>query len=151
MKTNRGTSGQTDTTDCSTMPSSAVGNKPQAYDVDYRGGRNRAKAAARIDVKKRFLRFFSFLWRFTFFDVFLFCKRFFIFKKCWQSSARQGDYQEALLNNSNEIDLWFFCCTSNEIPPYKLLLTYYVWRIEWCPWRPFLAHQAWRWTTLKKR
>jgi len=57
MKTNRRTSGQTDAADCSIMPSSAVGNKPQAYDIDYRGGRNRAKAAARIDVKNVFLCF----------------------------------------------------------------------------------------------
>ena len=43
-----------------------------------------------------------------------------------------------------------------EMPPYKLLLTYYVWRIvrlNWMayselPWRPFLGHQAWSWTTL---
>jgi len=42
METNRRTSGQTDTTDCSAMPSSVVGNKPQAYDkiigVDASGG-----------------------------------------------------------------------------------------------------------------
>ena len=36
-----------------------------------------------------------------------------------------------------------------EMPPYQLLLTYYVWRIVWRPWRPFLGHQAWSWTTLK--
>ena len=77
MKTNRRTSGQTDAADCSIMPSSAVGNKPQAYDIDYRGGRNRAKAAARIDVKKRF---FMFLILVTFFNVFLFSKSFLFLK-----------------------------------------------------------------------
>jgi len=48
--------------------------------------------------------------------------------------------------------------------PYKLLLTYYVWRIVWrhavascglafvfeLPWRPFLGHQAWSWITLRR-
>jgi len=37
-----------------------------------------------------------------------------------------------------------------EMPPYKLLVTYYVWRIMWRPWRPFLGHQAWSWTTLRR-
>ena len=45
-----------------------------------------------------------------------------------------------------------------EMHPYKLLLTYYVWRIVWLnwmayselPWRPFLGHQAWGWTTLRR-
>ena len=44
------------------------------------------------------------------------------------------------------------------MPPYKLLLTYYVWRVVWLnwiaysdlPWRPFLGHQAWSWTTLRR-
>jgi len=48
-----------------------------------------------------------------------------------------------------------------EMPPYKLLLTYDVWRIVWrhavascglafvfeLPWRPILGHQAWSWIT----
>jgi len=34
-----------------------------------------------------------------------------------------------------------------EMPLYKLLLTYYVWRIVW---RPFLGHQAWSWTTQRR-
>ena len=37
-----------------------------------------------------------------------------------------------------------------EMPPYKLILSYYVWRIVWRPWRPFLGHQAWSWTTLRR-
>jgi len=37
-----------------------------------------------------------------------------------------------------------------EITPNKRLLTYYVWRILWWPWRPFLGHQAWSWTTLRR-
>jgi len=37
-----------------------------------------------------------------------------------------------------------------EMPPYKLLLTYYVWRIVWRAWRPFPWHQAWSWTTLRR-
>jgi len=37
-----------------------------------------------------------------------------------------------------------------EMPPYKLLVLYYVWRIMWRPWRPFLGHQAWSWTTLRR-
>jgi len=36
------------------------------------------------------------------------------------------------------------------MPPSKLLLTYYVWRIVWRPWRPFLGHQARSWTTLRR-
>ena len=62
------------------------------------------------------------------------------------------------------------------MPPYKLLLTYYVWRTVWrstilkisllanttivsaklnwmayseLPWKSFLGHQAWSWTTLR--
>ena len=38
-----------------------------------------------------------------------------------------------------------------EMPPYERLLTYYFWRILWRHWRPFLGHQAWSWTTLRKR
>jgi len=45
-----------------------------------------------------------------------------------------------------------------EMLPYKLFLTYYVWRIVWLnwmacsefPWRPFLEHQAWCWTTQRR-
>ena len=37
-----------------------------------------------------------------------------------------------------------------EIPPHKRLLTYYVWRIVWRPCRPFLGHQTWSWTTLRR-
>jgi len=62
------------------MPSSAVGNKPQAYDIDYRGGRNRAKAAARIDVKNVFYVFFIFVTFLRFLTFFLFCKRFLFLK-----------------------------------------------------------------------
>ena len=36
------------------------------------------------------------------------------------------------------------------MPPYKLLLTYHVWRIVWRPWSPFLGHQAWSGTTLRR-
>jgi len=63
------------------------------------------------------------------------------------------------------------------MPPYKLLLTYYVWRTVWrstilkisllantttvsaklnwmayseLPWKSFLGHQAWSWTTLRR-
>ena len=36
------------------------------------------------------------------------------------------------------------------MPSYKLLLTYYVWRIVWRSWRPFLGHPAWSWTTLRR-
>jgi len=42
-------------------------------------------------VKKRFLRFFYFGHVFYVFNVFLFSKRFFTFKKRWQSSERQAD------------------------------------------------------------
>ena len=37
-----------------------------------------------------------------------------------------------------------------EMLPYKLLLTFYVWRIVWRPWRPFVGHPAWSWTTLRR-
>ena len=37
-----------------------------------------------------------------------------------------------------------------EMPPYKLLLTCDVWCIVWRPWRPFLGHQPWSWTTLRR-
>jgi len=63
------------------MPSSAVGNKPQAYDIDYRGGRNRAKAAARIDVKNVFYVFFIFVTFLRFLTFFFILQTFFIFKK----------------------------------------------------------------------
>jgi len=51
---------------------------------------------------------------FNVFNVFLFSKRFFIFKNvCKVQSGKQINKKH--FKNSNEIDLWFFCCMSNDL------------------------------------
>ena len=82
---------------------------------------------------------------FTFFNVFLFSKRCFFKKNVGKVQSGKQINKKHFQNNSNETDLWFFSLHVewSEMTPYKLLLTYYVWRIVWRPWRPFLWHQAW--------
>jgi len=59
-------------------------------------------------------------------------------------------------NNSNEIDLWLFCCISNDLkclPINFYLLTVFdaclngIFRVTL---KAFLGHQAWSWTTLRR-
>ena len=73
-----------------------------------------APAASVVDVKKRFFLFcprFLRFWRFV-----LFSKRFFLFLENVGKvqSGKQIDNKH-FQNNSNEIDLWFFCFMSNDL------------------------------------
>jgi len=100
---------------------------------------------------KKVLTFFilvTFLRVLTFFIF----QRFFIFLNVGKVQSGKQINKKHFENNSNQIDLWFFLLHVEwpEMPPYKLLLTYYVWRIVWRPWRAFLRHPAWSWTTLRR-
>jgi len=99
--------------------------------------------------KKNVFTFFYFGHVFKVFKTFfLFSKRF-LFKKRWQSLERLKHINKKhFQNNSNKKDL--FHVEWPEMPSYKLLLTYYVWRIVWRPWRLFLGHQTRSWNTLRR-
>jgi len=58
-----------------------------------------------IDVKKRFLRFFSFRSRFYVFNVFSFSKRFFYLKNVGKVQSGKQINKKHFEDNSNEIDL----------------------------------------------
>jgi len=65
------------------------------------------------NVKINFFTFFILVTFLTFFNVFLFSKRFFIFKNVGKFQSGNQINKKHFQNNSNEIDLWFFCCMSN--------------------------------------
>jgi len=101
--------------------------------------------------KKSFNVFFILVTFLRFLTFFIF-QRFLFFLNVGKVQSGKQINKKPFQNNSNQIDLWFFLLHVEwfEMPPYKLLLTYYVWRIVWRPWREFLRHPAWSWTTLRR-
>jgi len=72
---------------------------------------------------------------FAFLNVFLFSKRFLFSKNVGKVQSGKQSNKKHFQNNSNKIDLWFFLLHVEwpEMLSYKLLLTYYVWRVVWRP------------------
>ena len=62
--------------------------------------------------KKRFY-VFILITLFTFLNVFLFSKRFLFLKNLGKVNSGKQINEKHFQNNSNEIDIWFFCCMSN--------------------------------------
>jgi len=95
-----------------------------------------------------FLRFFYFG---HVFNVFLFSKRS-LFKKTLAKFRAVSRLTRSTfeITATKQTDDFSVHVEWPEMPPYKLILSYYVWRIVWRPWRPFLGHQAWSWTTLRR-
>jgi len=90
---------------------------------------------------KKILRFFILV---TFFTFLTFFSQTCLFLKKNVGKVQSGKQinKKHFQNNSNEIDLWFFC--------YLLCLTHVWMAYSELPWRPFLGHQAWSWTTLRR-
>ena len=96
--------------------------------------------------KNFFYVFFNFGHIFTFFfKGFLFLKTLAKFRAA--SRLTRSTFKITATKQTYDFSV---ACRWHEMPPYKLLHTCYVWRIVWRPWRPFLGHQAWSWTTLRR-
>jgi len=99
--------------------------------------------------KKRFLCWSRF-YVLTFF--FIFQHVFYFLKNVGKVQSGKQINKKHFQNNSNETDLWFFCCMSNDLK--CLPINFYLVTIfdALCDGlkRPFLGHQAWSWTTLRR-
>jgi len=99
-----------------------------------------------IDVKKRFYVFLFWL-RFYVFNVFLFFKRFLFLKNVGKVQSGKQINKKHFQNNSNETDLWFFCCMHvewPEMPFYKLKTILVTVTVTWsCRNERFLFWEAW--------
>ena len=89
------------------------------------------------------------------FKRFFIFQTFFILKNVGKVQSGKQVNKKHFQNNSNEIDLWFFCCMSNDLKClpinfYLLCLTHVWMAYSELPGRPFLGHQAWSWTTLRR-
>jgi len=112
-----------------------------------------------IDVKKRFYVFFYFGHVFLrFYNVFFYFPRFLFFKKTLAKFRAASRLTRSTFKKQqrNRPMIFLLHVEWPEMPSYKLLLTYLlcltcVWMAySELPWRPFLVHQAWSWTILRR-